>query len=251
MIVGAKSALADDCLALSGAAADAECVVNTFRVVTGTFNLDETLRITGTGGITTGGGPLTLNITGGFTMDAGAFIDANNPGGCDGGRFGGTVSITATGAATMADGSSITSNSCSGGTIGITAATADLDGLIESVGSITGTGAKQAPGGGPITLVAGCELKISDTGVVSSRGSDPGADLVHLEGCTVTVYGKVESTGPGHAVPNSPTNHCYYQQAGFPTPPTPSTRGTIRQTLALTSPRTRQPASRCGRAETS
>ncbi len=39
---------------------------------------------------------------------------------------------------------------------------------------------------------------MSDAGKISSRGQDPGADLVHLEGCTVIIYGLVESTGPGH-----------------------------------------------------
>ena len=85
-----------------------------------------------------------------------------------------------------------------------------MDGLIESFSNRSGTGAVQGPGGGPITLDAGCDLTITDGGKVSSRGQDPGADLVHLEGgCDVLVYGLVESTGLGaHAVPNKPANHC-------------------------------------------
>ena len=35
-----------------------------------------------------------------------------------------------------------------------------------------------------------------------------GADLVHLEGCEVTIRGTVESIGVGHGTPNSPPNHC-------------------------------------------
>ena len=84
----------------------------------------------------------------------------------------------------------------------------DIDGLVESVGSMSGTGANQKPGGGPITIKAGCALVVGDDGVVSSRGFDPGADLVHLEGCTVVVDGLVESTGSGHFAPNNPANSC-------------------------------------------
>jgi len=65
MFVGAKNALADDCLALSGnPLIGGECVVNTPRAVTGVFNLDETLRITGNGRIDASGDPggITLNI---------------------------------------------------------------------------------------------------------------------------------------------------------------------------------------------
>ena len=51
------------------------------------------------------------------------------------------------------------------------------------------------------------------------RGKDPGADLVHLQGCTVTIDGIVESTvsaGGGHALPNSPANHCNYDTTAHP-----------------------------------
>ena len=44
--------------------------------------------------------------------------------------------------------------------------------------------------------------------MISSKGADPGADLVHLEGCDVFIDGLVQSTGPGHSVPNNPANHC-------------------------------------------
>ena len=67
----------------------------------------------------------------------------------------------------------------------------------------------QPPGGGTITIVAGCALTVSDTGLVSSRGRDPGADLVHLEGCAVKIFGVVESTvtaGGGHVLPVNPPN---------------------------------------------
>ena len=54
--------------------------------------------------------------------------------------------------------------------------------------------APRAPGtghGGAITIDACCELLVDDTGVVSSRGLDPGPDRVHLQACVVTVYGLV------------------------------------------------------------
>jgi hypothetical protein len=80
---------------------------------------------------------------------------------------------------------------------------------VESRGNAPGSGAKIKPGGGPITIEAGCDLSVADTGRVSSRGKDPGADLVRLAGgCDVLVAGLVESTGPGHGVPNNPPNHC-------------------------------------------
>ena len=62
--------------------------------------------------------------------------------------------------------------------------------------------------GGRIFLIAGCQTNIA--GLVSSQGHDPGADLVHIEGCQVHIAstGVVESTGPGHqpTTPNSCDN---------------------------------------------
>ena len=55
-------------------------------------------------------------------------------------------------------------------------------------------------------MVAGCSLDVG--GLVSSLGLDPGGDLVHLEGCDVTITGTVRSGGAGHAVPSNPPNHC-------------------------------------------
>jgi hypothetical protein len=70
-------------------------------------------------------------------------------------------------------------------------------------------GGTQLPGGGPIFIKAGCHLTILDTGVISSRGSGSGADLVHLEGgCHVFVNGVVESTDVGDAIPGNPPNSC-------------------------------------------
>jgi hypothetical protein len=82
---------------------------------------------------------------------------------------------------------------------------------IDINGSVLSQGGPSTLGlGGPISIIAKCTLDITDGGIVSSRGRDPGADLVHLEaGCNVTVFGLVESTGPGHKIPPLATNKCH------------------------------------------
>ena len=55
--------------------------------------------------------------------------------------------------------------------------------------------------GGAITIQACCDLLVGDTGQIASRGRDPGADRVHLQACTVTIYGLVASQAPGHQAP--------------------------------------------------
>jgi len=82
-------------------------------------------------------------------------------------------------------------------------------GDIRSISTMSGTGAVQLPGGGPISVIASCQLLV--TGTIVSQGFDAGADLVHLEsGCAVTIDGLVQSLGgSGHAIPNSPGNHCF------------------------------------------
>ena len=71
-----------------------------------------------------------------------------------------------------------------------------IGGLVESFSGLSGTGG-QPPGGGPITVVSGCKLIVEDTAKISSEGQDPGADLVHLEGCDVLIQGLVQSIAPG------------------------------------------------------
>ena len=81
-------------------------------------------------------------------------------------------------------------------------------------GSVLAEGTSGAGHGGAITLKACCDLLVDDDGVVSSKGADPGADLVHLEACTVEIFGLVQSTGPGHIVP--PNNLCNVNRPGKP-----------------------------------
>ena len=219
----ANSAFADDCVALGGVINAGECQVSGNHTASGPFSLDETLHILGTGHINVGThlvhSSITINITkGDFLMDSGALIDGNVSNGCTPALVGSDITVTLqNGDVDLATGSIIRSDSCSGGAIKITTAathTIDLDGTVESVGSISGV-SNQPPGGGPITIVAGCELTVSDTGLVSSRGRDPGADLVHLEGCTVVIDGIVESTGAGHVLPIK-GNHCNLDPAAHP-----------------------------------
>jgi hypothetical protein len=155
------------------------------------------------------GGNLTLHGTSDATP--GAIISSAKRSGTGGTGEAGSITIVAAGLITTENGSLITADSkTSAGAIALSSTGSrdiNLDGTISSYGTTSGTGAVQAPGGGSITVVTGCTLTVSDTGVVSSMGKDPGADLVHLEGCDVVINGLVESTGPGHAVPNHPNNH--------------------------------------------
>src|SRR5262244_711580 len=184
------------------------------------------LEIQGGGSITaenqigTGsGGDIDLTVAGNTTLRAGGFISSDKITGALPEHAGnitirtGNFAFPPAGDFTMEAGAAITANSNqTAGAISIEAArSADIEGTIQSSGQMTGTGVIQPPGGGPITVVAGCTLIVGNTGVVSSEGRDPGADLVHLEGCEVVVNGLVRSTvagNGGHALPNSPANHC-------------------------------------------
>lgn len=186
--------------------------------------------VTGTGTASGVGATITINasedilLAGDGSANSAKITSNQNAGSCTAGGRGGNINLTSAGGnITTQEGTVISVNArCPAGDIVITTSGAGLitiDGLVESRSLLTGTGAVQRPGGGTITIIAGCGLLVSDTGVVSSQGADPGADLVHLEGCVVTILGIVRSFGSGHAIPNSPTNHCYYQVAGFPSPP--------------------------------
>jgi parallel beta helix pectate lyase-like protein len=179
-----------------------------------------------------GGGDIAITAGRNMTMNAGATIDSTGSG-SSGNSPGGDITIAvgttppatpAVGVFTMDTGSQILANGISGsaGEIKITAGLQmDVDGLVQSKSTITGTGAVQPRGGGPISLVSGCKLTVSDTGTVSSEGADPGADLVHLEGCEVVVDGIVQSiadTNGGHALPNAPPNHCNNDTTAHPFP---------------------------------
>lgn len=190
--------------------------------IAGSLTIDIGGKITGNAPTPSGrGATIAITATGPVLLagngTAGALITADQSGGsCSAGK-GGSITLTSSFASsgesiTLQGGSRVSVNArCSAGEIRIIATQGGVDirGIVESASTLTGTGAKQPPGGGPITVWASCDLIVNDTGRVSSRGVDPGGDLVHLEaGGNVLVIGLVESTGRGHALPNFPANHC-------------------------------------------
>jgi parallel beta-helix repeat protein len=213
LALGAAShvAAADDCVALGGAINGTECQISGIvpGAKTGTFTLNETLHFLSGGTVTVGAAGIVINVTsGGFIMEDNSFLDGNVAG-CNRGA---AIAVTVqNGDVNLKPGSTVRSDSCSGGFIQITNFAPhkiDIDGLVESTGTASGTGANSGPGGGPITIKAGCELTVSDAGRITSFGLDPGADLVHLEGCKVSILGIVESFGKGHDKPENPANSC-------------------------------------------
>src|SRR5262249_51377761 len=98
----------------------------------------------------------------------------------------------------LLDGASVRANTSHGqaGTIEITAGKRIVVEQGAVVESIAGSG--DSSHGGPISLISRCQALISGTG--QSVGPDPGADLVHIEGCEVhvTSTGIVKSQGPAH-----------------------------------------------------
>jgi hypothetical protein len=142
----------------------------------------------------------------------GAIISSNEKAGsCTGGK-GGDIKLTAVTSISTQAGSviSVDGTPCPAGAITLlaTQGTVTVGGLLSSESTFPGTGALQPPGGGPITVIARCDLTVE--GIIRSKGLDAGADLIHLEGgCHVVINGLVESTGGGHAIPNSAPNHCY------------------------------------------
>ena len=166
------------------------------------------------------GGAITIDVAGNMTMGgaapaAGAIISSSSTGG--GTNNGGNITIDVgdcdatppTGDLVIEPGAQVKANAqtASAGEIDINAChNMEMDGLVESASNQTGT-SSTARGGGPIDLVAGCVLNISDEGKVSSRSLDPRGDRVHLEGCEVNVFGIVESVARGHANPDE-ANGC-------------------------------------------
>jgi len=165
------------------------------------------------------GGDIAITVGGDFTMrgpsggNPGAIISSRKLSG--GSQQGGDIEIvvggvtldtsvdpaigvcnTPDGDILIEEGATITSDSDSGraGDIALYAGrNITIHGTVRAQGSTT------IGHGGAITIDACCDLFIGDTGVVSSQGQDPGPDRVHLEGCVVTIFGLVQSTGPGHA----------------------------------------------------
>ena len=173
--------------------------------------------VLGTGTATGVGATININATGKIELQGdgndGALISSNQTAGsCTPIGRAGNINLVAGFDITTQAGSVIRANGtpCPGGSIKLISAQGNVTtaGLISSVSTMSGTGAQQFPGGGPITIIARCKATVG--GTVESRGGDAGADLVHVEaGCDVVIDGLVQSTGDGHAPPNAPGNHCF------------------------------------------
>ena len=175
------------------------------------------------------GGVITITTGRNMTMNGLATISVSGSG-SSGNSPAGSIAITVgdpvghtAGIFDMDSTSQVLANSsaASAGSISIVAGSQmDIDGLVQSKSTLSGV-SNQPPGGGPITLVSGCKLTVSDTGIVSSEGKDPGSDLVHLEGCDVLVQGVVQSIAPGagHVLPTNPPNHCNLDTTAHPNGP--------------------------------
>jgi hypothetical protein len=180
------------------------------------------------------GGKITISVSGDLVLQGtgatGALISSRKNAGAGDTGVGGDIRITvgnvtvdpATDAITCADtptgsfdveaGARILADARGeGGAIKVFAGkNATVDGLVSSQGlTLQGRG-------GPITIDACCDLVVGDTGVITSAGKDPGADLVHLQGCVVRIFGLVESTGPGHAIKTASQNLCNANRPGKP-----------------------------------
>ena len=159
------------------------------------------------------GGNITLTVGGNFTMRDGSTISSSKTGGAGDTGVAGDIRITVGNATVNADDLTITCATTPAGDILVengaqilangrgeagaikmfAGKNATINGLVSSQGLGTAKGR-----GGPITIDACCDLTIGDTGIVISRGQNPGADLVHLQACVIQIFGLVASTGPGH-----------------------------------------------------
>jgi hypothetical protein len=176
------------------------------------FRMDNNTLINGDTTINPGhGADIVVNVSNDIVLNTGSTIRSNMLGvSCVGNSRGGNISLNAdadkdfAGKVTQQAGSSVLSlASCGKGEIIITGKDVSLDGDVRSEGVDTSIAR-----GGPITINAACNLAVSDTGHIISRGTDPGADLVHLQaGCDVTIFGLVASVGPGHFT-ITPANRC-------------------------------------------
>ncbi len=164
------------------------------------------------------GGNITIDVDGDLTMAGavglvpGAIISTRKSAGAGDTGLGGNITImvgdstAATGTFFMGGGSTtygaetgaklIATGTGPAGDITVNAGrtyTTEPGSVVEA-GDGNGTTVQQ---GGKIFLASGCGL--TTKGRVTSKGTDPGADLVHIEACDVLIAGLVESTGRAHA----------------------------------------------------
>jgi hypothetical protein len=193
-------------------------------VVDGNFVMEAGTKILAENQVNGGsGGDISITVGGDVTLKGplpglGALISSSKTSGAGDTGHSGNITLDVTGNVKIEIGSIVQAGgsnaSGNGGAIEITGTTITVDGQVLSTGGTT------VGKGGPITIDADCNLFI--TGKVSSKGRDPGADRVHLEGgCDVQIFGLVESTGPGHTVPGA--NLCHAPERPGPDKPANST----------------------------
>lgn len=190
--------------------------------ITGDFVMDIGSKISGDAvGSSAKAATININASGNIALQgdgvSGAEITANqSAGSCTGGAAG-NINIQGTGAGgtIITDaGTLISANGapCPAGAIVIqktNKGAITINGRVLSDSTLSGTGANQRPGGGPITIIAACDLTVGPTALIKSSGKDPGADRVHLQaGCETIINGIVASSGIGHGVPDNPVNLC-------------------------------------------
>ena len=179
------------------------------------------------------GGNITLTVGGNFTMrgtsggTAGAVISSSKT--SPGNSVAGNIRITVGNVTVNPDDLTITCATTPAGDIleenGARILANNADGVAGNIKMFAGKNATingdvlavallGAGKGGQITIDACCDLVVGDTGQVVSRGRDPGADLVHLQGCVVQILGLVASTGPAHEPPFA--NVCNVNRPGKP-----------------------------------
>jgi opacity protein-like surface antigen len=176
----ASPASADDCAALGGALVGTECQLSAAVTRSGTFTLDHTLHILGTGKITVppapGGNDLTLDITGGLIMDVPTLAGRSQIVGdvTTAGGIGATITVLASGDILLhgngSTGARISSNqvagSCSGGRGGNITLTAE--GLVDTQAGSTITSIANCNGG---EIIITADLSIDIDGLVQSEST--------------------------------------------------------------------------------
>ena len=151
--------------------------------IVGGLTIDAGGRITGDAAAGNSSGATIVINAGGAVLLAGAgtsgaLISVDQLGGSCSGGGAGNITINSQSESPSAivtqNGSKITANArCSAGEIQVASSKGGVDirGLVESVSTLSGSGGGQRPGGGPISISASCDLTISGTGRVSSRGN--------------------------------------------------------------------------------
>ncbi len=150
--------------------------------------VDKTLHFTPGGRLNVGPAGIAISITtGDFVMETGTFISGN-------GTNGAPIKVERLdGDIVVEDGAPIRRTGGGAGAIKMFAAQERHDRRPGGLDRSAAAGRRAGAGRSPSTRAV--ISSIGDTGKVISQGQDPGADLVHLQGCVVEIFGLVASTG--------------------------------------------------------